>query len=219
MTWVGEALRPVASPAIPFPNQEIKRTANVKSVGYARLFNFVLLGVAAAVASLMVGCSGYGSSAASCGGIYNPCPTSTPTPAPTDCSHMVTGSVTVQLKLSFPSCNDTTYGLIMGISDTNSQSNIIKVNTSQTIQFTNVDAVYNFQVDNLGPGTTFPASDMVVNTGSAAGTDISTTNFSTGTINHGTSSAFFHTPSSAGMWVFGERTYYGSGMRTIIIAL
>jgi S-formylglutathione hydrolase FrmB len=194
----------------------------VKSMSF-RLVNHALLAAAGALAAVAMGCSGYGSTAA-CGGIYGACPVPTPTPpTASDCSHAptFTGPIIVQLNLSFATCNDTTFGVIRGISDTNSASNIVKVSTGQNIQFSNVDGVYPHQIDFFGTWTgSFPPGDTSSAGQASMGTDIGTANFSTGVLGAGSSSLIYKTPASAGMYVFGDRLYYGgSNMRTVVIAM
>jgi hypothetical protein len=195
----------------------------VKTLSYLRLITYALLAVILVPAFAAAGCSGYGSSAAGCGGLYGPaCPGPTPTPpTASDCSHVASGTpLIIQLNLSFPTCNDSTFGVIRGISDTNSASNIIKVSTGQNIQFSNVDGLYAHQVDFLGTWSgSFPATDSSAAGQSSAGTDIGTSNFSTGVLGPGSSSLIYKTPASPGMFVFGDRNYYGSSnMRTVVVA-
>lgn len=196
----------------------------MKTLSYLRLFSYALFAVFALTALAAAGCSGYGSSAAGCGGLYGPaCPGPTPTPpTASDCSHAASGTpLIIQLNLSFPTCNDSTFGVIRGISDTNSASNIIKVATGQNIQFSNVDGIYTHQIDFLGTWSgSFPAADNSVAGQSTAGTDIGTTNFSTGALGPGSSSPIYKTPASPGMFVFGDRNYYSSSnVRTVVIAM
>lgn len=54
----------------------------------------------------------------------------------------------------------------------------------------------------------------------AAAADIGTSNFSTGVLGPGSSSLIYKTRASPGMFVFGDRNYYGSSnMRTVVIAM
>lgn len=188
-----------------------------------RLINHALLAAAGVLAAVAMGCSGYSSAGVGCGIYGGACPTPTPTPpVATDCSHAptFTAPIIVQLNLSFATCNDTTFGVIRGISDTNSASNIIKVSTGQNIQFSNVDSLPH-TIDFLGTWTgSFPPADTSSAGPASAGTDIGTTNFSTGALSMGSSSLVFKTPAAPGMYVFGDRLYYGgSNMRAVVIAM
>ncbi|MBV8082051.1 MAG: hypothetical protein JO293_02275 [Candidatus Eremiobacteraeota bacterium] len=173
---------------------------------------------ALAAAILVAGCGGsssYGGGGGGGGGCAygQVCPTPVPSPAKTDCAVAPAGNVTIDLYYGLSSCNDTTFGMVEGFSTDNAHSQVIKIATGSTVQFT---ATVNgpHSADLLG--NTFTAADNNPEIASPAGTDISTANFSTGTLNDGQTSAVYHA-SVAGMYFFGCHFHYSLGMRTVII--
>jgi len=131
------------------------------------------------------------------------------------------GPVTIDVNLGLTSCNDSTYGLVLGYSTPADavKSHVIKLHVGSTVVFTNTGNIAH-TADDLGT-TSFPASDTVPLAQAAAGTDISAANFSTGTLNAagmaGSSSPVYNA-GVAGIYYFGCNFHYVSnGMRTVII--
>jgi plastocyanin len=183
--------------------------------GLAKLGTGLL--TALAVAVIIAGCGGgssYGGGGGGGGGCaYGPCPTTPPTSAATDCSVAPASPVTIDLYYGIASCTDKTFGMVEGFSTDNAHSQVIKVASGSNVQFmATVNGPHS--ADLLG--ASFPASDTNPETASAAGTDISTANFSTGTLNDGQMSAVYHA-AVAGMYFFGCHFHYSLGMRTVII--
>ncbi|MBV8366548.1 MAG: hypothetical protein JO194_08595 [Candidatus Eremiobacteraeota bacterium] len=157
---------------------------------------------------------GGGGGGGACGGIYGPaCPTPTPVAA-ADCSVSPAGNVTIDLNFGLAACVDKTYGSVLGFSTDNTHSQIIKIAAGSTVTFM-ATAQGPHTADELGSGG-FPANDTNPATASAAGTDISAANFSTGTLNNGQSSAIYNA-AVVGIYYFGCHFHYGSGMRTVLI--
>jgi plastocyanin len=139
-----------------------------------------------------------------------------------DCSvSPAMGHVIIDVNLGLASCNDTTYGLVQGYSTDNISSHVIKLVKGSTVTFTNTGNVAH-TADDLGTGG-FPGSDTNPLPGSppAAGTDISTSKFSTGAIAVGASapSSGSYNASVAGIYYFGCNFHYGLGMKTVIIVM
>ena len=138
-----------------------------------------------------------------------------------DCSvSPAMGPVTIDVNLGLASCNDSTYGVVLGYSTDNVSSHVIKLVKGSTIVFTNTGTVAH-TADDLGTGG-FPGSDTVPLATAAANTDISTANFSTGAISAGMSapSSGSYKAGVSGIYYFGCNFHYVSnGMRTVIIVM
>jgi len=131
------------------------------------------------------------------------------------------GAVTIDVNLGLSSCNDTTYGLVLGYSTTADavKSHVIKLHVGSTVVFTNTGNIAH-TADDLGTSG-FPVSDTVPLAQAKAGTDIGAANFSTGTLNAsgmaGSTSPVYNA-GVAGIYYFGCNFHYVSnGMRTVII--
>lgn len=138
---------------------------------------------------------------------------------PVDCSvSPAMGAVTVDVNLGLASCNDITYGLVLGYSTDNVSSHVIKLHVGSTVVFTNTGTIAH-TADDFGTAG-FPASDTVPLAGAPANTDISVTNFSTGSLSAGMSAPISgsYKANVTGIYYFGCHFHYVSnGMRTVII--
>ena len=180
-------------------------------------------GIVSLIAALAIAACGGGSSYGGGGGggggggcgIYQVCPSPSPSAGAQDCSVAPAGNVTIDLDLGLASCNDKTYSTVLGFSTDNAHSQVIKVVSGSMVTFT-ATALGPHTDDELGTGG-FPKSDTNLATASAAGTDISAATFSTGTLNDGQSSMAYPA-AMVGIYYFGCHFHYSSNhMRTVII--
>ena len=170
--------------------------------------------IALAVLSAACGSSyggGGGGGGGGCG-YGGPCPTSPPTA--TDCSVVAASPVTIDLNLGLAACNDKTYTSVLGFSIDNAHSQVVKIPVGSNVMFTSGSSAPH-SADLLG--NSFPASDTNPETASPVNADISSANFSTGTLNLGISSVNYKA-NVAGIYFFGCHFHYASnGMRTVLI--
>jgi plastocyanin len=117
------------------------------------------------------------------------------------------------------------YGRILGYFNgkTSLTSEIVKATAATTIVFNNVDTsaphTASFLGDANSQGANWPPAFNGSSKQSAAGTNIETTNFSTGPLTPGTKSLKYNT-GSPGFYMFGCFYHYNlDGMRTIIIVM
>jgi plastocyanin len=115
------------------------------------------------------------------------------------------------------------YGAVLGYfkGTTAKTSKVVTIPMGSTVVFTNVDSTLPHTASLLGDASKksapWPSSFTGSGTASPAGTDISATNFSTGTLQHGSSSASY-TASVPGFYMFGCAFHYVSHeMRDVII--
>ena len=118
---------------------------------------------------------------------------------------------------------DATYGKILGYFKgvKSKKTHVITIKTGEQVVFMNVDPALehtgSFLGDASAGGANWPSTFTGSSTASPAGTDISTANFSTGAMSHGSSSATY-AANVPGFYMFGCAFHYqSSGMRDIII--
>jgi plastocyanin len=118
---------------------------------------------------------------------------------------------------------DPTYGRIFGYfkGTKAKKSSVVTIPVGDTVVFDNVDTLEHHTADFLGDasakGAKWPTDFNGSGTQSPAGTDISTAQFSTGTLETGQSSPVY-TANVPGFYMFGCQYHYTSvGHRTIII--
>jgi hypothetical protein len=176
------------------------------AAGLTAAFAFILLAA---------GCGGsYGGGGMGGCGIYGgTCPTTPPTT--TDCSVMAAGpNVTIDLNYGLAACNDKTYAAVLGFSTDNAHSQVIKIPIHSNVTFT-----AGFGAPHTADflGNSFPATDTNPATASVAGADISSANFSTGSLAMGVSSAVYRAD-VAGVYFFGCHFHYVTfGERSVLI--
>lgn len=165
-----------------------------------------------------VGCRGYGGgggsgTGANCGGHPNPSPTPSTASAQT---------VVVRLT-GETAATDPTYGNILGyqLGSAGTTTQVVHLTANSTVQFVNMDATLPHTASFIQTwGGSYPSPFPPANLGptaSAAGTVISTANFSSGNINPGATSALYNTGGAATL-IFGCAYHYDSnGMRTVVI--
>ena len=171
-----------------------------------------LIALAASIAACGSSYSGGGGGGSGCG-YGGPCPSSPP--VATDCSVLAANPVTIDLNLSLAVCNDKTYSNVLAFSIDNAHSQIVKIPVGSNVVFMSGSAAPH-SADLLGTAG-FPASDTNPETASPVNADISSANFSTGTLNLGISSANYKA-NVAGIYFFGCHFHYASnGMRTVLI--
>ena len=99
-------------------------------------------------------------------------------------------------------------------------SNVVHLTAMQNVTFTNTEAGAGLPHTASfiqSWGGSFPANPTIPSTASAAGTSISSANFSSGNLNPGQTSAVYSS-GSPGMFIFGCAYHYVSnGMRTVVI--
>lgn len=117
------------------------------------------------------------------------------------------------------------YGKVLGYFNgkTSTTSGVVKLTAATNVIFYNVDAIDTHTASFLGNATKtmapWPQSFDGSGTQSPAGTVISTTNFSTGSMSHGTNSLKYNS-GSPGFFMFGCFFHYNfEGMRTVIIVM
>jgi plastocyanin len=147
----------------------------------------------------------------------SPSPSSSPSISPSPAAQTVGLAV-----LAAPTI-DPTYGMVKGFLNGTAplQSAIIHVTHGATIHFQDVENGIQHTAADLGTWKgSFPPNyngPPISATPSPAGTDISATGFTTGSLNGGGSSAMY-TANIPGIYVFGCAYHYdGLGMRTVII--
>ena len=122
--------------------------------------------------------------------------------------------------------NDPTYGPLLGYFDStgspNNQSSVVNLTMATPVMFHDFDAVNphtgSFLGDASQNGASFPPTFTGSANQSAAGTIISTTNFSTGNLNPNGGVSLVYNSGPPGFYMFGCAYHYVSnGMRTIII--
>ena len=161
---------------------------------------------------------GYGGGGGGGGGTTNCTPASTPTPTPaaTPVGLLLTGENNVSVP---------TYGNVKGFfPGTNGNpptgSNVVNLTAMQSVTFTNTEAGGGFPHTASFIQTwsgSFPPSPTIPSSAAAAGASISSSGFSTGTLNPGQTSAVYSS-GTPGMFIFGCAFHYVSnGMRTVII--
>lgn len=174
------------------------------------------LALATATAVTTAGCSGsaYGS---------NPNPYGNPGPNPSP--SIAPGAAIVGVNLSGETQTvDPTYGAVLGYfisgGTINTTSQVIHLTAAMPAVFQNFDTqphTASFLGDATANGASFPAHFNGSGTASPANTVISTTNFSSGTLNGGAVSAQYDS-GPPGFYMFGCAFHYDSfGMRTVII--
>lgn len=174
------------------------------------------LATALILIGLAAGCgASYGGGGGAGCGIYRNCPTMPPGMG-TDCSALATGpNVTIDLNLGLAACNDKTYSSVLGFSLDNVHSQVIKIPMNSNVTFHNSGSGVPHTADLLGTSS-FPATDTNPAAASAPGADISSANFSTGTLTMGASSAVYKA-GVIGVYYFGDHFYYSSGVRSVLI--
>ena len=156
----------------------------------------------------------------------NPTPSPSPSPSssPSSCEHALApaGTEIIGVDLSTSSCDDSTYGQILGYfgGSTKTMTQVVSITESagDTVEFENVDSGTAHTANNLGTWTgSFPANGPSVPANpSPAGTDISAAGFTTGVLNPGETSPAY-VADVPGIYVFGCAFHYSIGMRTVII--
>ncbi len=116
------------------------------------------------------------------------------------------------------------YGKVLGYfpGTTKAKSQVITIPVGSQVTFTNLDAVLPHTAALLGDATkkhaNWPASFTGGTTQSKAGTDISTSGFTTGTLNANGGASLTYAAAVPGFYMFGCQFHYVSHrMRTIII--
>jgi plastocyanin len=181
--------------------------------------------VSAAALLALAGCSGQGVSAT---------PPSQPAshgvaPVPEQIVNLDADTITIKhVGVRLSGENPTTnkkYGRILGYFNgkTSINSEIVKVAAATTIIFNSVDTLVPHTASFLGDATSqmapWPAKFNGGSTQSPAGTDIGTTNFSTGPLSPGAKSLKYNS-GSPGFYMFGCFYHYNlDGMRTVIIVM
>jgi plastocyanin len=119
--------------------------------------------------------------------------------------------------------NDPTYGKLVGYfkGAKSKKAHVVTIKVGENVVFTNVDGTLthtgSFLGDASSQGANWPTEFNGSETASPAGTDISTTNFSTGPLSPGNSSAVY-VANVPGFYMFGCAFHYDdAGMRDIII--
>jgi plastocyanin len=121
------------------------------------------------------------------------------------------------------SFTDPTYGKVLGYFPglTSTTSGVVTVALGSKVTFSNVDTSHphtaSFLGDASGSGASWPSSFTGSSSQSPAGTDISTSNFSTGTLSAGKSSLIY-SANVPGFYMIGCAFHYTSfGMRDVVI--
>jgi plastocyanin len=175
---------------------------------------------AMALATLLAGCGGSQQAAGT-----SPGGGSLPMAIAFDDDHVQSaGDFTVGVRLTNEkSSTSKKYGAVLGYfkSTKSLTSEVVTIPAGSSVVFTNVDSSLPHTGSLLGDATKksapWPSTFTGSSNASKAGTDISTTDFSTGTIDPGGSSAVY-TASVPGFYMFGCAFHYIShGMRDIII--
>ena len=179
------------------------------------------LALATVAATAGAGCSGSGTAY---GGNPNPYHSIAPNPGPSP--SVAPGSQIVGVNLSTEvATTDATYGRVLGYFNSsgsiNTTSQVVHVTAATNVVFQNFENGIPHTASFLGNasanGATFPATFNGSATQSAANTVISTANFSTGTLNPGTTSLQYNS-GPPGFYMFGCAFHYDSdGMRTVVI--
>lgn len=185
----------------------------------------------AVIAVTMAGCGGGGYTSLP-GTVYHPQPSPSPSVAPSPSPSIgpspspspAAQIIGVNLTNELPD-NDPTYGTLLGYFNStgspNNQSSVVDLTAANAVVFEDFDSVNphtgSFLGDATKNGANFPSSFNGSSKKSKAGTIISTTNFSTGNMNPGETSATYNS-GSVGFYMFGCAYHYDSnGMRTIVI--
>lgn len=166
-----------------------------------------------------LGCAGYGGGGGggnnNCHG--NPAPSPSPSPAAQIVGVMLSNATAT---------NDPTFGMVLGYFNgaSGTSSQVVHLTANMTVQFVNFDSSLPHTASLLGAwnsSTKYPSTFTNSNgpTASAAGSIISSSNFSSGNINNGSSSAMFNS-GGPGMFIFGCAYHYVSdGMRTVVVVM
>jgi plastocyanin len=173
-------------------------------------------------AALLAGCAGGGSAA-------NTTPAAA-APAPLTVGFSEHGlvpdakSFTLGIRLGGEKAvTDPTYGKILGYFKgvKSKKTHVVTIATGDTVVFQNVDSSLSHTASFLGDasasGANWPSAFNGSSTQSAAGTDISTSSFSTGALSHGAKSLAY-VANVPGFYMFGCAFHYDdAGMRDVII--
>jgi plastocyanin len=179
------------------------------------------LALATVAAIAGAGCSGSGTAY---GGNPNPYHSLPPNPGPSPSIAPGSQIVGVNLSGEAPS-TDPTYGRVLGYFATtgsiNTTSQVVHVTAATNVVFQNFENGIPHTASFLGNasanGANFPPNFNGSATTSAANTVISTANFSTGTLNPGSTSLQYNS-GPPGFYMFGCAFHYDSdGMRTVVI--
>ena len=167
------------------------------------------------IAGCKAGYGGGGNGSGS-GCVGNPAPSPSPSPVAAVVGVRLTGE---------SATTDSTFGTVLGyqlgLSGTTSQ--VIHLTANTSVQFSNGDATLPHTASFIGTWSgSYPAAFPAANLGataSAAGSTISTANFSSGNLDPGASSLVYNS-GGAGMLIFGCFYHYDSNqMRTVIVVM
>ena len=179
------------------------------------------LSFALAATALFAGCGGQSSTPAALPGAASNAAAVTRVPISDEGLPNSTLTVGIRLSNTQPHTSKH-YGKVLGYfkGTTSKVSQVVLLSANTNVVFTNVDSfahTASFLGDATRKSAPWPSSFNGTDKASAAGTAIGTTNFSTGTLNGGKSSAVY-TTGSPGFYMFGCFFHYdSSGMRTVII--
>lgn len=177
------------------------------------------LALATAAGIAATGCSG-----SAYGGNPNPYGSIAPNPNPSPSVAPGTQTVGVNLSTETPTI-DATYGRVLGYFNSAGSivpaSQVVHLTAATNLVFENFDTGIPHTASFLGnasaSGASFPPSFNGSATQSPANTVISTSNFSSGALNPGTTSLQYNS-GPPGFYMFGCAFHYDSnGMRTVII--
>ena len=177
------------------------------------------LALATFAAIAATGCSG-----SAYGGSPNPYRTIAPNPSPSPSISPSSQIVGVNLSTEMPTM-DPTYGRMLGYfistGTINTTSQVVHLTAATNMVFENFDSGIPHTASFLGNasanGATFPPAFNGSATQSPANAVISTSNFSSGTLNPGSTSLQYNS-GPPGFYMFGCAFHYDSdGMRTVVI--
>lgn len=157
----------------------------------------------------------------------NPSPSPSPSSSPQGCDQALPPASTeiIGVDLNITGCTDPTYqaviGYFGGTNVTTAQVISLKASATDAIKFENFDNQPHTAAD-LGTwtGSYPPNGPSLTATPSPQGMDISTSGFTAGNLNPGTTTKRSYVANVPGVYVFGCAYHYVSnGMRTIIIVM
>jgi plastocyanin len=211
------ALSPLP-PTITEP-QSHERITLVRLAKHFTTIRITGLALATVAAIAAAGCSG-----TAYGGNPNPYRTLPPNPSPSPSIAPGEQTVGVNLSTEVPT-TDATYGRVLGYFNSTGSivttSQVVHLTAATNIVFQNFDSgiphTASFLGDASASGASFPPSFNGSATQSPANTVISTSNFSSGALNPGSTSLQYNS-GPPGFYMFGCAFHYDSnGMRTVII--
>ena len=165
-----------------------------------------------------------GCSSSAYGGNPNPDRTVAPNPSPSPSVAPGAQTVGVNLSTEVPTTN-ATYGRVLGYFNSsgsiNTTSQVVHLTAATNMDFQNFDSGIPHTASFLGnasaSGASFPPTFNGSATQSPANTVISTSNFSSGALNPGSTSLQYNS-GPPGFYMFGCAFHYDSdGMRTVVI--